>query len=321
MKAAKKIIGILCLAALCFSLAACSVPERNEDDSRLKVVSSIFPTYDFARQIAGDKIFLSQLLRPGAESHSYEPTAQDMIHLEECDVFLCAGGEGEAWVDQLLASVDNPKMKIVRMVDCVPLYEEELSEGMKAPHEKDEENSHGEFDEHVWASPVNAARISEAVCSAFCEKDPENAGVYRENLAAYKKQLEELDALFREIVSSAESNVLVVGDRFPFRYLVEEYGLDYFAAFPGCSSDTEAAASTVAFLIEKVRKEKIPAVFHIEFSNHKIADAICEETGAKLLELHSCHNLSADDFAAGVTYLDLMKRNADNIREALNRWH
>lgn len=316
MKFCKSIfIGLLCLS-LC-SLAACDpLPRQKEDSSRLKVVTTIFPPYDFARQIAGDKIALSMLLRPGAESHSYEPTAQDMADLETCDVFLCAGGEGEAWAERLLAAVSNPDMKIVRMTDCVPLVEEKEVGKPDIGHAAHED--HGEFDEHVWASPVNASLISGKICETFCEEDPENAGFYRQNCENYQKELEELDGLFREVVSTAKRDTLVVGDRFPFRYLTEEYSLRYFAAFPGCASDTGASASTIAFLTEKVKAEKIPAVFHIEFSNHRIADAICEETGANLLELHSCHNLSADDFAAGVTYLDVMRRNAENLREALN---
>ena len=313
----KTIVFLLCFGFL-VSLPGCSFYWQEPEDCRLRVVSSVFPTYDFARQIAGDRISLSMLLRPGTESHSYEPTAKDMIALEHCDVFLCTGGEGDQWVEQLLGAVSNPNLQVVRMVDCVPLLEEEAVEGMLHHHEEEEHSEHGEFDEHVWASPVNAAAIAEEICAVFCEKDPDNALFYQTNMRSYHDELMRLDSLFRGIVSGSSRKTLVVGDRFPFRYLVEEYGLSYFAAFPGCASDTGASASAIAFLVEKVKAEGIPAVFHIEFSNCKIAGVICEETGAELLEFHSCHNVSADDFSAGVTYLDLMRRNAENLREALN---
>lgn len=323
MKKIRFLAAVLSLSLL-FSFAGCTGSQKPGDDT-LRVVASIFPPYDFARQIGGDHISLTMLLRPGTESHSYEPTAADMIALENCDILLCAGGEGEQWVQTLLSAVSNPDITVIRMMDCVPLVEES-SDGIAGnghenhghSHEEDLfEEEHGEYDEHVWASPVNAGLICDAFCNAFCRQDPENAGFYQENLRVYRKELSEVDALFWEVVSSGARKEIVVGDRFPFRYLAEEYGLRYAAAFPGCASDTGASASSVAALIEEVRRQKIPVVFHIEFSNHRIADAICEETGASLLQLHSCHNLSAEDFAAGVTYTQIMRQNAENLRLAL----
>jgi zinc transport system substrate-binding protein len=199
-------------------------------------------------------------------------------------------------------------------MDCVELVEEETVEGMEAEEEEEE----AAWDEHVWTSPVNAKRIVEKIAAALCASDPANAALYRENTAAYAGELDALDAEFRAIAASGRRKTLVFADRFPFRYFTGAYGLDYYAAFPGCSTETEASAATVAFLIGKIRAEQIPVVFHIEFSNGKMADAISEASGARKRLLHSAHNVSRDELAAGITYLEIMKRNAGVLREALN---
>ena len=181
-----------------------------------------------------------------------------------------------------------------------------------------EDESHGEQDEHVWTSPKNAMRIVQKLCDALCRLDPENADDYQANTASYLASLTSLDEEFSDVTANASRHTIVFGDRFPFRYFADAYGLDYYAAFPGCSSESEASAKTLSFLIDKINEEQIPVVFHTELSNEKMTDCICEATGAKKLLLHSCHNVSKDDFENGATYLSLMEQNVAALKEALN---
>ncbi|MDR0425502.1 MAG: metal ABC transporter substrate-binding protein [Clostridiales Family XIII bacterium] len=283
-------------------------------DGKIKIVSTIYAPYDFARAITGGLAELSMLLPPASESHSFEPTPSDIIEIQDCDVFLYIGGESDEWVERILESVDLSSKQVVELIDCVSPVYEELVEGM----EEEEEEEEGEvYDEHIWTSPVNAGLMATAICEAVKAADPANAETYDSNTRSYLEKLVSLDAQFRDIVADAERNTIVFGDRFPFRYFADEYGLDYYAAFPGCSTETEASAATVAFLIDKVKEEGIPVVFHIELSNEDMADAISEATGAKPLLLHACHNISKSDFEAGTTYLDLMGQNLGALREAL----
>ncbi len=313
MKKSMMAFLLLCLA---LSLAACGGNEpAGENSAPVSIVTTVFPAYDFARQIAGERAEVTLLVPPGAESHSFEPTARDMIRVQECTLFFCNGGESEAWVEDLLA---QQPVETLRMLDCVEALEEEEKEGMQELHEEHGEEEEGpEYDEHVWTSPVNAQRICEALCDRLCALDPEGESLYRANLERYREDLQLLDAAFRKTVDEGAHRTVVFADRFPVRYFVEEYGLEYFAAFPGCADDTEPAARTVAFLIDRVRQEKLPAVFYIEFSNEKMADVVCEDTGCRKLLFHSCHNVSAADLENGVTYLQLMWGNVSALKEAL----
>jgi zinc transport system substrate-binding protein len=230
------------------------------------------------------------------------------------------GGESDDWARRILASLDadgESDRTIVSLMDIVEAAEEEFVPGMQGYPGEGLKAEEPEYDEHVWTSPKNARLIVSEITEALCGADLNNSSLYRQNAAAYTEKLDELDKAFEAVVSEAQRKTLIFGDRFPFRYMFEAYGLKYYAAFPGCSSETEAAASTIAFLIDKTREEHIPVVFHIEFSNGKIADAICESTGAKNLLLHSCHNITHDDFESGVTYLELMGRNVENLKMAL----
>ncbi len=314
----KKTLCLILALSLLMCLPACGrEPAREtEPEAELTIVATLFPAYDFARQIAGDRASVYLLVPPGAEAHSFEPTARDMIRIRECSLFFCNGGESEAWVEELLA---DQQIETLVMLDCVDALEEEVREGMQEIHEEhgDEEEEGPEYDEHVWTSPVNAKRICQALCERLCELDPEGERVYRANLARYAAQLDMLDAEFRQAVENGRRRTVVFADRFPVRYFVEEYGLEYYAAFPGCADDTEPSARTVAFLIDKVRDEEIPAVFTIEFSNEKMADVICEDTGCRKLRFHPCHNVSAEDLENGVSYLSLMRNNLEALKEAL----
>ncbi len=337
-----------------------SAPGSGEESGKISVVTTIFPPYDFVREIAGDHVELKMLLKPGEESHSYEPTPQDMIAIQKSNVFIYTGGENDVWVEDVLSSMPNSERLTLRLVDCVDTVEEEHVEGMKespghthADHDEEEhthadhageehtEEEHAaedhahadhageselevhsvhEIDEHVWTSPVNAALIVEQIKEVLIGADPSNRASYEKNAAAYEETLSELDQEFRDVTENAEHSLLVFGDRFPFRYFADEYGLDYYAAFPGCAGDTEPSAATMAFLIDKVKEENVPAVLKMELSNEDIANGIAEATGTEVKVFYSCHNLSAGDFENGETYLSMMQKNVETLKEVLNGW-
>ncbi|MBP3646206.1 MAG: zinc ABC transporter substrate-binding protein [Clostridia bacterium] len=295
-------------------------------EEKLSIIATIFPAYDFARVIAGDHAQVELLLPPGSESHSYEPTPQDIIAIQNADLFLYTGGESDHWIEEVLLSMGQQAPRSFRMMDCVSLLKEALTQSMEHSHahEHDEncdhehEHEEAELDEHVWTSPRNVIRIAEDLSSALSELAPEHAADFSLACSSYTAELELLDADFREIVSSAKRNLIIFGDRFPLRYFAAEYGLRYDAAFPGCSEDSEPSVRTVISLIDTVREEKIPVIFYIEFSSRRTADILAEETGAKPLLFHSCHNVSAEEIKGGVSYLSLMRHNAEVLKEALN---
>ena len=299
---------IAALLCLCLVLCGCTAqPEKPHDETKLQIVCTSFPAYDFAREIAGDRAELTLLIKPGSEVHSYEPTPKDMIRIQESDLFICNGGESEQWAKTLI----TPELNTIYMMDCVDTVEESADGIYNA------EDGEPELDEHVWTSPLNAIKISEEICNALCKLDTDNAEEYKMNFAAYKAQLMALDREFRQVIKNSGKHTLVFADRFPMRYFALEYGLNCYAAFPGCSSETEPSAKTVAYLIDRVREDKIPAVLYMEFSNQKMADVICEDTGCKKLPFYSAHSVSAEQFEQGASYLDLMRINLNSLKEAL----
>lgn len=329
----KKFLLFLFTAALLLGLSACGgVTESGEGE--VKIVTTLFPAYDFARQIAGEYATVTLLVPPGAEAHSFEPTSRDILRIEGCDLLFCNGGESEAWLEELLEGQDKAVPLLV-MLDEVEALEEEAVEGMQSvghdhdhgehdhddhDHEEHDDHDHEEeteYDEHVWTSPKNAMAICEALCARLCQIDPAHEETFRANCAAYCEELRALDAAFREVVDNGSGSCLIFADRFPVRYFVEEYGLEYYAAFPGCADDTEPSARTVAFLIDRVRDEQVPAVLVIEYSNGKMARVIAEDTGCGICRFHSCHTVSLADMEAGENYLSLMWKNVESIREAL----
>lgn len=319
MKKLNKVILLVAIVVLSMTaLSACGKKEDSTEIStdKINVVASIFPEYDFLRQIGGDHINLTMLLMPGAESHSFEPTPQDIKAVTKSDMFVYVGGDSDTWVASMLDSIDTKSTDVVTLMDCVSLVEEETVDGMTA--EEEEDSGEVEYDEHVWTSPKNAMLIAQKLCDNLCQVDPDNAVDYKQNTKDYIDKLTDLDQKFQNVVDNAKRKEIVVGDRFPFRYFVDEYGLTYYAAFPGCSTDTEASAATIAFLNDKVKQDSIPVVFHIELSNEKVCDAICEATGAKSELLNAVHNISKSDFDAGITYIDLMEHNVEVLKEALN---
>lgn len=313
----KKLFPLLC-ALLALSACTPALPDVPED--RLQVVAAVFPAYDFARAAAGEYADVALLLPPGAESHSYEPTPADILQVQRCDLFLYLGGESDAWVDTILSAIE-PEGEALRMIDCVELLEEESVEGMQGGHGHGHEEGHGHLgevvgmDEHVWTAPLNAAAITRTIGDRLSALDPAHSGAYAANADAYAVELEALDRDFAAFFSGLPDRMIVFGDRFPLRYFAEAYGLEYYAAFPGCGTQTEPSAATVAFLTEKVRQEGLSSVWYIEFSNHLVADSIAEAAGAASVQFHTCHNVSKEDLEAGATYLALMRSNLAALQE------
>lgn len=317
----KRLFTVLLILSLILPLSGCKGGCYESGSGELSIVTTVFPAFDFAREIAGERASICLLIPPGSESHSFEPTAQDILRIQNCDLLICNGGESEVWLEDMLEGLDGDIPRVV-MLDCVQALEEEVKEGMQAQaheHEEEEAEDHGhepEYDEHVWTSPRNAALISRAISERLCSIDPENAEYYTSRCDSYCDSLLALDEDFRSLFQELGNPTMIFADRFPVRYFVEEYGLDYYAAFPGCAEQAEPSARTVAFLIDKVREENTPAVFYIEFSNQKMADVICEDTGCKKLLFHSCHNVTRQQLDEGVSYLGLMRKNLETLKEA-----
>lgn len=309
----KKFISVILIAVFSL-LTLCSCGDITAQTNGLSVVCTTFPQYDYLKNILGSEDALTLLIDDGGDLHSYEPTAQDIIKISSADLFVYVGGNSDKWVEATLKSADNPDLKTVALTDLVTTYKEEYVAGMEHEHH----DEHAAIDEHIWLSLRNAATITQALCDAVCEIDKENEQAYRKNTAEYIAQLNALDIEYESVVSNAKRNTLVFADRFPFRYLVEDYSLEYYAAFAGCSSESEASFQTMAFLIDKTTELGIPVVLTIDGSDGSIAKTVCEETGAKSVELDSCQSVSADDIKNGTSYINIMKNNLDVLREALN---
>ena len=322
MRYIKKIIAALGSAVLLgTALCGCSAGNSGNSGSssdKPVVIATIFPAYDFARQVFGDNAEVRMLLKPGQESHSYDPSAKDIVEISGCDLFIYNGGESDEWVESVLKSA--PEVQTFRMTEAVTLLDEELSEGMQADeHEHDEDEAHEEeYDEHVWTSPKNAAAIVRALGEKAAELFPDNSAEISGNAALYAGKIDELDEKFAQLFGGEERS-FVFGDRFPLLYFFKEYGLNYYAAFPGCGSETEPSAQTMTFLLDKLKagSEVVPAVFSIELSARRLADVLAQDCGLEVSEFHTCHNISSDDYANGETWLSLMQRNYDTLSEIL----
>ena len=290
-----------------------------KDSSKISVVTTIFPYYDFTRSIAGDKADIKLLLSPGSEPHSYEPSPSDIVAIENCDIFIYNGGESDEWVESVLDSIENKNMKVMRMMDYVDLLYEQNFDHDEHNHEHEEHDEHGEeYDEHIWTSIRNAEKLTDAIYDELSFCDFANKEIYAKNRDTYINKLQTLDSEISEIVSNAKRKTVVFGDRFPFLYFVTDYSLEFECAFPGCSSETEPSISTVTHMIDFTRNNQVPVVFYLEFSNGKVAKLISEDTGAKTMRFSSCHNVTKDEFADGASYISLMEQNAKALKEALN---
>ena len=286
-------------------------------EKKLQIVCTNFPGYDFARHIVKDHGEVTMLVKPGTDVHSFSPSPKDLKAVADSDLLICTGGDSDEWVGKILDATGKKPGSVFRMMDAVKLSEEEHPEGMQ-PEEDVEKEAGPEMDEHVWTAPANASEIVKKLNASISKLDGAHAEEYQKNTEAYMKEITDLDQSFRDVIDHADRKEIIVGDRFPFLYFVKEYGLTYYAAFPGCAKDTEADPKTIAFLINKVKADQIPVIFHIELSNQQMSRSIAEATGAKERQLNSIHNVTQKDFDAGVTYVDLMRQNVKILKEALN---
>ncbi len=315
----KKIIAFLGSAVLSASLFSCSASAP--DNSSLNVVCTVFPCYDWAKQVIGDTsgIELTYLMSNGSDLHSFQPTADDIIKISDCDVFIYVGGESDAWADKALENARNKDMAVVRLMDVLSghIVEEERKEGMAEEHSHDEHEDNTEYDEHIWLSLNNAQMCVENICERLCAADSGNSAAYKSNANAYNTELQMLDRSFHMLFDD-RPQTLIFGDRFPFRYLTEDYGLDYYAAFTGCSAETEASFETVTFLAEKADELNATAIFTIENSDCTIADAVIENTKTKsqnIKVLDSIQSVNKKQIDEGAAYLTIMKENYEILKE------
>ena len=351
----RKSVVFIVTISMILGMAGCGKTTEKEGNYRLKIVTSLFPYYDMARAVIGDVkgIDLKMTVTPGQDSHSFEPTPSDVIQMENADVLIYNGGSLETWIDTLLDSLNNKNQIQMKMMDYVDVLNEEIVEGMDTRfeehdhdehshkddnhnkekhkednhsedssndsefHNEDSEEEHEETDEHIWTSPVNEIIMTEKICETLSKALPEEKENFQKNAESYISQLKELDNEFRTIVENAKINEIIFADKFPLQYFAKEYGLKYYAAFPGCGSDMEPSAKTIGFLVDKIKEDNIKAVFYLELSSHIVADAIETDTGAKPLQFNSCHNITQKQFDSGVTYVDLMKENVNNLKIAL----
>ena len=331
MKAKKTFLGLIILTLLTTSVFA-KAKKTEKNSNKLKVVTTIFPEYDWTREILGDKasnVELTLLLGNGVDLHSYQPSIQDIAKISTADIFIYVGGESDGWVADALKNAKNKNMKVINLLETLgdKAKAEEVKEGMQAEEEEEHDHHHhdGEdeevkYDEHVWLSLRNAKILSAEIASALCEKDAANAAAYKANLAAYTARLDSLDAKYVAAVKTASKNTILFGDRFPFRYLVDDYNLDYYAAFVGCSAETEASFETIIFLAKKVDELGLNSVLIIESGDGKIASTIVQNSknkNAKVLTMDSIQSTTAKQAAAGATYLKIMEANLSELEEAL----
>lgn len=332
----KKIIAtIMTVFLLVGMLAGCSPLWKDRTSNKLKIVTTIFPEYDWVREILGDKekdADITMLLDNGVDLHSYQPTSQDILKISNCDMFLYVGGESDGWVEDVLKEAENKDMVVINLLEVLgdSVKTEEMVEGMQAPEEEHKENPEGEkeeeeeqsqeADEHVWLSLKNAKVLCSYIAGKLGSLDRENAELYEENAQNYMAKLEELDGEYQSAADSSDKKILLFGDRFPFRYLVDDYGLDYYAAFVGCSAETEASFEAIAFLAKKTDELELPGILTIEGREHKIAETVVSNTRSKdqkILTMDSMQSTTSQEAKEGKTYLSVMEKNLEVLKQAL----
>ena len=317
---------LLIIVIICAALCGCSAnqTEKENDGEKLNIVTTIFPIYDWVRTIAeGTGADVDMLIDTGVDLHSFQPTVQDIMKISECDVFIYVGGESDKWVDDALKQKTNPDMIVIDLMEVLKdqIKEEEIIEGMEAEEEGEEEEDEPEYDEHIWLSLKNAGLSCEAIRDGLIQANAKDEQTFKDNAAAYIEKLNALDGEYEQAVKDAKVTTLVFGDRFPFRYMVDDHGLSYYAAFIGCSAESEASFETIVFLSGKVDELGLKYIFKIEGSDGSIANTVKENTKSrdqKILTLDSLQSVTAKDVSDGVSYLDIMRVNLDALKTALN---
>ena len=313
----------LCGVMLLLCLGGCR--ESEKDNKKLRIVATIFPEYDWTREILGSNpadAELTLLLSSGVDMHSFQPSMDDIVTISTCDIFIYVGGESDAWVRDALSQATNKDIVAISLLDALgdQVREEEILEGLESEEEEEEESGEPEYDEHVWLSMRNASLFCDAIESALSKKDSANADTYRKNKEAYQQKLGDLDREYTSAVGSAASKTLIIGDRFPFRYLTEDYGLEYYAAFSGCSAETEASPDTIIFLAQKADELNAKSIIKTEGSDGSVAETIKNSTKTKdqtILTLDSMQSVTSKDVDAGCTYLSVMQSDLKVLKQAL----
>lgn len=320
------LLGILSISIPLAGARTAEAGTTEDSGKKLKIVTTIFPEYDWTRAVLGDReadVDLTMLLDNGTDLHSFQPAVKDIMKVSSCDLLIYVGGESDQWIEDALESAQNKDMKTINLMEVLgdTIKEEENVEGMQESGHGHEDEDEKEYDEHVWTSLRNASVICSIIAETLEEMDPENKDVYASNAAAYQEKLSNLDTEYQNTVDSAKQNTLLFADRFAFRYLVDDYGLNYYAAFSGCSAESEASFKTVTFLAEKLDELGLKTVLTIEKSDDRIAQTVIENTKTKdqkILELNSMQSITSDEIADGVTYLSVIEDNLDVLKEALN---
>lgn len=320
------LLGILSISIPLAGVRTAEAGTTEDSGKKLKIVTTIFPEYDWTRTVLGDReadVDLTMLLDNGTDLHSFQPAVKDIMKVSSCDLLIYVGGESDQWIEDALESAQNKDMKTINLMEVLgdTIKEEENVEGMQESGHGHEDEDEKEYDEHVWTSLRNASVICGIIAETLEEMDPENKDVYASNVAAYQEKLSNLDTEYQNTVDSAKQNTLLFADRFAFRYLVDDYGLNYYAAFSGCSAESEASFKTVTFLAEKLDELGLKTVLTIEKSDDRIAQTVIENTKTKdqkILELNSMQSITSDEIADGVTYLSVIEDNLDVLKEALN---
>lgn len=285
---------------------------------RVSIVTTLFPQYDFVRQIVGDKADVSMLLSPGVESHSYDPTPADIIKINNANLFIYSGEYMESWAKRIIDGLDDKSIEIIDISENITLSKPEEEDHEDHVEEEDVQEDQHTFDPHIWTDPKNAMIIVDRISEEICEADPKNAAFYRENTNAYKQQLSNLDKEIRLVVENSPRKKIVFGGRNAFHYFLKQYGLSYEGAYEGCSSEADPSVKVVARLIDEIKKEQYPVIYYEELSTPRVAQSISDATGSEMLLLHSAHNVSKDDFNQGVTYLSIMNQNLENLKKGLS---
>lgn len=322
----KKFLSILAATAIAAgSFCGCSDNQAAAKSDKLQIVTTIFPEYDWVNNILGNNpanAEVTMLLDNGTDLHSFQPTANDIIKISSCDLFIYVGGESDEWVEDVLAQASNKDMVVIDLLDELgdSIKEEEIVEGMQAEEEEEEGEEEIEYDEHVWLSVRNAITLVNGISDAIQKIDPTNAETYKANTSAYVEKLGQLDADYKEAVDNAPIKTILFGDRFPFRYLVDDYGIEYYAAFVGCSAESEASFETITFLSKKTEELSLPVVLKIEGNDQRIAETIIENTSTKnqiILTMDSMQSVTSNDVANGTTYISIMEGNLEVLKKAL----
>lgn len=321
-----KKITTLILSALLILCTLSGCTPKSEKNEKINIVCSTFPQYDWVKQILGENagsVNLTLLVKNGTDLHNYQPSVKDIMTIGSCDMFIYVGGNSESWVEDALRQAPNKNLKVINLMEILEdkIKEETVAEGMEAHEEEEHAHSEIEYDEHIWLSVKNAVSACNYICDELCAIDGENTDIYKKNTAQYTDKLNELDVQYTSAVETAKRKTLIFADRFPFRYLTDDYNLTYYAAFPGCSAETEASFETIVFLAKKADSENVPVLLTIEGSNSSIAKTVKESSTAKnqkILSLNSLQSVTSQEVEGGLTYLSVMTDNLSVIKEALN---